>query len=63
MAFKVRLFHGSPDYESLHVAKLTCFRSNGGITSPIRRRASALLRMGFICSCSLLRRNRSPKAA
>ena len=25
MAFKVRLFHGSPDYESLHVAKLTCF--------------------------------------
>ena len=25
MAFKVRLFHSSPDYESLHVAKLTCF--------------------------------------
>ncbi len=25
MAFKVRLFPGAPDYETLHVAKLTCF--------------------------------------
>ncbi len=25
MAFKVRLFPGAPDFETLHVAKLTCF--------------------------------------
>lgn len=25
MAFKVRLFPGEPDYETLHVAKLTTF--------------------------------------
>ncbi|MEM1485405.1 hypothetical protein V6615_11070 [Oscillospiraceae bacterium PP1C4] len=25
MSFKVKLFSGAPDYETLHVAKLTCF--------------------------------------
>ena len=62
MAFKVRLFPGEPDYETLHVAKLTTFPLESGITSPIPRRASAFLTAGSPSSCSRLRRSRSRRA-
>ena len=62
MSFKVRLFLGAPDFETLHVAKLREYPLNRATISPMRRRASVLLQTDCMSSSFRSSRSRCRKA-